>query len=244
LSAELRVEALALRRGGRPILDGVSFDVAAGEIVALIGANGAGKTTLLETIAGFQRPNAGRILFAGEPLGDLASRARVLSFMSDRAEPAPEVSVAAHLAHAVRYGRPPAGEAEALTETLGLTPLLGARAGELSRGERRRIALFAALATERPAIVLDEPLGTFDPLQLLEVLQVLRHIAAAKKAILLSVHQMSDAEKIASRILLLDAGRVVAFGALDELRSRAGRPNASLEEVFVALLSAARGAAA
>src|SRR5207247_2088844 len=81
----------------------------------------------------------------------------------------------------------------------------GGRAGELAGGERRRVALFAALATGRPVLVLDVPLGVFDPLQLEDVLVVLRARARAGTALLLSVHQMSDAEKIASRVLVLDA---------------------------------------
>ena len=103
--------------------------------------------------------------------------------------------------------------------------------------------LFAALCTNRPVIVLDEPLGTFDPLQLLGVLDLLRERAAAGTSLLLSVHQMSDAEKIASRVLILDAGRALACGSLAELRARAGVPDASLEAAFLALLRRAHAAA-
>src|SRR5262249_50811214 len=96
--------------------------------------------------------------------------------------------------------------------------------------------LFAALCTARPVVVLDEPLATFDPLQVLDVLPVLRERSAAGTALLLSVHQMTDAEKVASRILVLDAGRGVAFGTLEELRARAGPRPGTLEDVVLALL--------
>jgi ABC-2 type transport system ATP-binding protein len=241
LSAEptgLRVEGLSCRRSGRWILDRVSFELRPGEIVAVIGPNGAGKTTLLEAVVGIQRPAAGRVSFGGRALRRLGERARVFSFMPDDAEPPAEVSVAALLDHAVRYGRPPPGLAEALRKGLDLQPLLRARGGELSRGERRRVALFAALCTSRPVVVLDEPLGTFDPLQLLAIPEVLRDRARAGASLLLSVHQMSDAEKIADRLLLLRAGRVVAAGTLDELRWAAGRSGGTLEQVFLALLQA------
>jgi len=229
----LVVEGLSVERGRRRVLDRVSLGLAPGEIVAVIGPNGAGKSSLLEAILGFLPVAAGRVTFEGRALRDLASRARVFSFLPEEAEPPAEVRVSTLLAHAERFGRPPDGLAAALLERLGLGPLAGARAGELSRGEKRRVALFAALATGRP-----EPLGVFDPLQLEDVLAVLRARARAGTALLLSVHQMSDAEKIASRVLVLDAGRMVAFGPLAELRARVGRADASLEDIFIALLRA------
>src|SRR5262249_55848122 len=121
---------------------------------------------------------------------------------------------------------------------LGLKPLLGHRAGNLSRGQKRRVLLFTALCTSRPVAVLDEPLAAFDPLQLLDLLPVLRARASAGVALLLSVHQMTDAEKIASRVLVLDAGRVVACGSLSDLRAQAHRADGSLEDVVIDLLRA------
>lgn len=216
----------------------MSFDLRPGEIVAVIGPNGAGKTTLLEAVVGIQRLTAGHVSFNGRVLRSLAERARVFSFMPDEAELPAEVSVAVLLDHAVRYGRPTPSLAEALCKELDLQSLLRARGGELSRGERRRVALFAALCTSRPVVALDEPLGTFDPLQLLGINKVLRERASAGSSLFLSIHQMSDAEKIADRVLLLCAGRIVAFGTLDELRQVAALSGGPLEQVFFALLEA------
>jgi ABC-type multidrug transport system ATPase subunit len=232
----LDVRDLALVRGGRRVLDGVSFDARSGEIVALIGPNGAGKTTLLECLTGLRRPDAGSISHGDRTLRTLGDFARVFAFMPDDAPPAPEVAVPTLLAHASRYGGAPPALAEELTDRLGLRPLLGACAGELSRGERRRVALFLALVAERPVLVLDEPFGAFDPLQLVDILAVVRARASAGRALVVSVHQMSDAEKIADRVLLLRAGRVVAFGTRDALGAQAGRPGATLEALFLALL--------
>jgi ABC-2 type transport system ATP-binding protein len=239
----LSVEDLAVDRAGRRVVGGVSFGLAPGEIVALVGANGAGKTTLLDGILGFARLAGGRVCWQGRPLDGLAARARVFSCMTDDAEPPAEVAVSTLIDHAGRFGGAPAEAADLLERRLGLGPLRAARAGELSRGERRRLQLYGALCSARPVAVLDEPLGTFDPLQLLDVLDLLRARAAAGGALLLSVHQMSDAEKIATRVLILDAGRVLALGTLDELRARAGAPGASLEALFLALLREAHAAA-
>ncbi|HVE81316.1 MAG TPA: ABC transporter ATP-binding protein [Myxococcales bacterium] len=238
----LSVEALSVRRGGRAVLRDVSFSVSRGEIVAVIGPNGAGKSTLLEAILG-ELPSTGAIHFDGRPLRTLRERAPVLSWMPDQAEPPAEVEISALLALVRKHGRAPPALAAELEERLHLGPLRCARAGELSRGEKRRVLLFSALCTDRPVVVLDEPLGTFDPLQLLDVCEVLRARAASGAALLLSVHQMADAEKIAGRLLLLDQGEAVAFGALDQLRAQAGRPGAPLEQVFVELLRGRRSVA-
>ncbi|MBI5515300.1 MAG: ABC transporter ATP-binding protein [Deltaproteobacteria bacterium] len=234
--AAVEARGLRLVRDGRRVLDGVDFEVFPGEVLAVIGPNGAGKTTLLECLVGLRRPDAGSVRHGGRALQALGDFARVFAFMPDDAPPPAEVSVATLLAHARRCGEAPPALAAELTDRLGLRPLVGARAGELSRGERRRVALFLALALERPVVVLDEPFGAFDPLQLLDILAVVRARASAGRAVVASVHQMTDAEKIADRVLLISAGRVVAFGTRAELGLRAGLPGAPLEETFLALL--------
>jgi energy-coupling factor transporter ATP-binding protein EcfA2 len=150
------------------------------------------------------------VTFGSRPLRDLEARARVFSYMPDEAEPPPEVRVETLVAHAERFGRPPPRLAANLVAQLGLKLLLRERVGRLSRGQKRRVLFFSALCTSRPVVVLDEPLAAFDPLQLLDVLPVLRNRAAAGITLLLSAHQMTDAEKIASRVLVLDAGTAIA----------------------------------
>lgn len=232
----LEVRELSLRLAGREVLRRVSFQLRAGEIASVIGANGAGKTSLLETVCGARRADAGAVHFAGAALGGLADRARVFSYLPDEAEPPAEVAVQTLVRLALRTGRLGEPVAEALLSTLGLRPLLRARAGTLSRGEKRRLGLFEALAAGRPVLVLDEPLGVFDPLQLLDALELLRERAAAGTILLLSVHQLADAEKLGGRVLILHEGRALAFGSLPELQAAAGLPGARLEEVFLALL--------
>src|SRR5262245_37451307 len=96
----LAVTNLSVRRAGRTILDGASFTLEAGEIVAVIGANGAGKTTLLEAVVGASRTQSGRVIYAGKELIRLGARALVFSYMPDAAEPPAEVRVSALLQHA------------------------------------------------------------------------------------------------------------------------------------------------
>jgi ABC-2 type transport system ATP-binding protein len=239
-SGGLAVRGITVRRAGRIALDRISFTLGPGEIIAVIGANGAGKTTLLEAVVGCVPADSGSVEFQARALRSFTARARVFSFMPDAADPPAEVRVPALIAYAEHFGRVSPERARQLAVRMGLPTLGSARAGELSRGEKRRVLLFAALCTDRPVVVLDEPLGTFDPLQLLDVLEVLRECARAGTALLLSVHQLSDAEKIAERVLILDQGRMVASGTLSELRASVERPGASLEEVFLAILEQPR----
>lgn len=235
---ELAVEHLTVDRAGRTVVHDVSFTMVPGDILTIVGPNGAGKSSLLEATLGLLRLASGRVTFGSRPLRDLEARARVFSYMPDEAEPPPEVRVETLVAHAERFGRPAQRLATDLIVLLGLQKLLGERVGKLSRGQKRRVLLFTALCTSRPVVVLDEPLAAFDPLQLLDLLPVLRNRAAAGIGLILTVHQMTDAEKIASRVLVLDVGRVVACGSLTDLRTQANRPDGSLEDVVVDLLRA------
>jgi ABC-2 type transport system ATP-binding protein len=224
----LEVAALTARAGGQDVLTGVTFDVAAGEIVAIVGPNGAGKTTLLECIAGL-RPAAGAVHHEGRELRTLADRARVMSYMPDELVLPPETSVE----HAL--GIDPRS---ALAAKLEIAHLLAVRGHELSRGEQKRCLLCAAFDLDRPVVLLDEPLGAFDPRQLRSLIPLLRESARAR-AIVLTVHQMRSAELIADRIVLLAAGRLVASGTVAELRTRARLADAPFDDVFLALLEEA-----
>jgi ABC-type multidrug transport system ATPase subunit len=107
----------------------------------------------------------------------------------------------------------------------------------LSRGERQRLLLFTTLVLGRPVVVLDEPFSPFDPLQLRDVHRAVRSVTATGTAVLASIHQLGDAEKVADRVLLLADGRAVAAGTVAELKADAGDLGMSLEEAFIALLS-------
>jgi ABC-2 type transport system ATP-binding protein len=225
----LEAAALTARAGGREVLAAVTFDVAVGEIVAIVGPNGAGKTTLLECIAGL-RPATGSARFDGHTLQTWSDRARIMTYMPDELVLAPEVGVGLALGIAAR---------SASAARLGITDLLAARGNELSRGEQKRCQLCAALDVDRPVVILDEPLGAFDPRQLRSLLPMLRE-AATERAILLTVHQMRSAELVADRIVMLAGGRLIAAGTVAELRAQAGLADAPFDDVFLTLLDEAR----
>ncbi len=224
----LEVRDLSLTIRDACILQSVSFSVSRGEVLAIVGPNGAGKTSLLEAVVGLRKASSGAVRFAEKALRDLRSCADTFAYAPDEVAPYVELTVNDVLR----------GVAEALRRELGVDALDDARLGTLSRGERKRVALCTALSTTRPVAVLDEPLSAFDPLQLRDVVSVIRKRAREGLSIVITVHQLGDAEKIADRILLLSAGRAVALGTLDELRARFDLPGASLEAVFVRALGA------
>lgn len=236
--ATLDVSRVTAVRARRRVLDGVSVSVAPGEILAVIGPNGAGKTSLLEAAIGALPLTSGEVRVGGHRLGGIRERARRLFYLAGEAEPPAEVPVSTLLAHALAAPGADQRLAAALTERLGLRSFRDVPAGALSRGERRRILLFAALVSARPFLLLDEPTGVFDPMQLLDVIALFRACAARGTGLMVTVHQMSDAEALASRILLLDEGRALACDTLDGLRGLAGLPGGSLQQVFLALLRA------
>ena len=232
----LTVRDITVRAGSRILVDGASLEVAAEEVVAIIGPNGAGKTTLLEAMLGLRRADAGNVLLDGAPLATFAARARAFAYLPDAAELPPELGVREVTEHALAHRARPRELVDLLRERLDVSTLLDSPCGVLSRGEKQRVALFVALAVQRPVVVLDEPFNAFDPLQLRDVLAAVKLVADSGARLLATVHQLGDAEKVANRFLLLAEGRRVAWGDLESLRAEAKRPGGSLEDVFVALL--------
>lgn len=218
------------------LLDAVSFAADPGMVVGVIGPNGAGKTTLLEAMVGLRGASAGVVTFQGEPLKGFRDRARIFSFLPDVSILAPELDARVLVDHALRFRPRSPRTIDELRQALRVAELLDVPSGLLSRGERQRIALFCALAVDRPVVVLDEPFHAFDPLQLRDVFAAVRHVAETGTSVVTAIHQLGDAQKIARRVLLLADGRRVAWGNLDSLRSETSLPDGSLEDVFVALL--------
>jgi ABC-type multidrug transport system ATPase subunit len=236
----LEVRDVTVRVGARKLLESVGFEAAPGEVVAIIGPNGAGKTTLLEATIGLRSSDSASVAVRNRPLVAFSDRARAFAYLPDAAELAPELDVRTLVNHALRHAPRPGEIVDAVRHALGLSTLLDRPCGVLSRGERQRVALFCVLAVERPVVVLDEPFNAFDPLQLRDVLAAVKRVAETGSAVVTTVHQLGDAQKVADRFLLLAGGRRVAWGDLAALRREASITDGSLEDVFVALLE--RGA--
>lgn len=194
MAAALRLHQVTKRLGGRPVLRGVTLDVAPGETVAVLGPNGSGKSTLLRIAAGQSRPDAGD-----------AQRTGPVSFLTQEAPVYAELTPAEHVAWWARLWRKPHDEAavHAALGEAGLLALAHRAAGTLSRGERQRLALTLAFLADAPLLVLDEPFTGLDTVAHAWLESRLAARKAAGAAILLSLHGEEAAARVADRTLRL-----------------------------------------
>jgi putative ABC transport system ATP-binding protein len=209
-----------------PAIDGVSLNIAPGEIVAVQGKSGSGKTTLLLLIAALLKPDQGTIRFAGQDLGSLSDdrasdfRMREVAFISQTARLTPHVSAVENAAMDLMLGRVARRDAEALVlpylERLGLGDRLEHTPEQLSAGQRQRVALAGALATEPRLILPDEPTGNLDSEASLQTVELLAEIAHDSGACVLLVTHDAEAAALADRRLQLRDGKLSDAPAVDD----------------------------
>jgi ABC-type multidrug transport system ATPase subunit len=229
----LNVHGLTKRYGSYWALRGASFSIRAGEVLGLVGPNGSGKTTLLECLAGLLSIDGGNIR-SDVPLTPRKGR-DLLFYMPDGILPWPDQRVGWALRFFASLHGTSRAEVAEIARYLDVVSLERKRVGTLSKGERKRVLIALALVTPQPIALLDEPFEGLDLRQTRELAPLLRHVASTGRAMLLSIHQLHDAARVCDRLVLLSDGRVAAEGTLDELRERAGLPEADVEEVFLAL---------
>ncbi len=230
----IEVDALVKGYGSRTVVDGVSLMVGPGEIVAMLGPNGAGKTTTVETIEGFRRADAGTVRVLGVDPWDASRdhRARVGVMLQDGGFDIRTRPLETLRQYAAFHAAPldPVG----LLDRVGLTRVAATPYRRLSGGERQRLALAVALVGRPLVLILDEPTAGMDP----EARAITRDLVAAERdrgvAILLTSHDLVDVERLADRVLILVAGRIVAAGAVGELTL----PGETLEDAYLRLVRA------
>ncbi|MBL0184910.1 MAG: ABC transporter ATP-binding protein [Candidatus Obscuribacter sp.] len=230
----LLVEQLSKSYGDSIALSQVSFDLKPNEILGLIGPNGAGKTTLLECITGLLPADSGKLSWHGGTIERILRR-DLMFYLPDQTLPYAEQ----HTIHVLQFF---AGVFEASPDQLRnaiaeleLQAVLAKRVGNLSKGYQRRLLLAIALLANQPLLLLDEPFDGLDLRQTRQAMSLIKKLKDSGRSMLLSIHQLSDAEKICDRFVLLSSGSVLGSGSLSELRDKASLPDQSLEEVFLAL---------
>ena len=201
MSAVLSVSALAKRYGDLQALREISFEVRAGELVAVIGPNGAGKTTLLSIIAGVQRPSAGTVSRGPGEVGWAPQAPAVYS----------RLSVAENLALFARLEKvaDPHAAVERMLEQTGLRDRAGERVGRLSGGNRQRVNVALGLIGDPPVLALDEPSASLDPGQRERLWSFISGLARGGTTVIFSTHNDAEAQRHARRVIVLADGRLL-----------------------------------
>jgi ABC-2 type transport system ATP-binding protein len=233
VSTVLSVSALAKRYGELEALRDVSFEAAAGELIAVIGANGAGKTTLLSIIAGIQSPSAGSVERSPGAAG------RRVGWAPQQPALYAKLSVAENLELFARLERvaDPRAAVTRMLEQTGLRERAAEPVGRLSGGNRQRVNVALGLIGDPPVLALDEPSAALDPGQRERLWEFVAARAAGGTTVLFSTHNVSEAQRYASRVLVLADGRLLFDGSDAGLLERGREPPAGdLERALVRFL--------
>ena len=219
----VEVSDLVVRYGSVTAVAGLSFGADAGEVVALLGPNGAGKTTTVETLEGYLRPSAGSVRVLGlDPVADHRRLTPQIGVMLQRGGVYPGMGPKEALRLFASYYDSP-DDPEALLDRVGLRDVASTPWRRLSGGEQQRLSLALALVGRPRVAFLDEPTAGVDPGGRLTIRSVIADLRTAGVCVLLTTHELEEAERLADRIVIIDHGLVVAEGTPAELMQAGGR---------------------
>ncbi len=232
----IRVENVSMEFGRHRVVDGVSFEVAAGRTLGLLGPNGAGKTTLMRMITGFLPPTEGRVLVAGLDMLDQPGEVkRRIGYLPETPPLYHDLSVREYLGFAARLRGLRGGEVAAgvrrVAEECGIGDKLERLTGNLSKGYRQRVGLAQALVHEPDILVLDEPTAGLDPRQIVEIRDLIRCLGR-ERTVIFSSHILPEITAICDEVAILQDGRLRLMGNLDELT--AGGPEGAVIRLEIA----------
>lgn len=218
----VRTVNLTKRFGKTVALAGLSMDVPRGEVFGFLGPNGAGKTTSVKLLLGLLKPTSGEGWLLGRPIGDLATR-RKIGYLPELFRYQSWLSAAEVLALHCELAPLPRSswndEIKTALATVGLTERAHDKVGTFSKGMQQRLGLGAALLGEPELVFLDEPTSALDPVGRHDVRDIIRGLAARGTAVFLNSHLLSEVEQVCHRVAVVDHGRVIATGTMDELLS-------------------------
>ncbi|MCB1235708.1 MAG: ABC transporter ATP-binding protein [Verrucomicrobiae bacterium] len=231
---------LSMRYGDLLALDGLNLSVGKGEFFAFLGPNSAGKTTTIKLLTGLLKPTSGEAIVCGHDIQkdpieakrrigyvpdvaefyDKLTPVEFLAFIADLFEVEPELAVE---------------RADALIERFSLSEHARQRIENLSHGTRQRLAIASALLHEPEVIIIDEPMVGLDPRNARVVKEELKRKSREGVTVFLSTHLLNVAEELADRVGIVNHGRLLAVGTIEELRALAAAEGGSLEDIFIAL---------
>ena len=221
----LELRGVSKRYDAVPALAGCTFRAAPGRLTGFVGPNGAGKTTAMRVIFGLVLPDSGELLWQGAPI-DMEVRRR-FGYMPEERGLYPRMRVRDQLQFFGRLSglsaKAAARAADRWLDVMGLTDRAGSRLDDLSHGNQQRVQLATALLHEPELVVLDEPFSGLDPLAMESMSAMLGEVARSGVAVLFSSHQLDVVEHLCEDVVVIDSGRVVLLGPLEEIRL--GAPN-------------------
>ena len=213
---------LVRRYGSTIAVDDVSFEIAQGEVVGLLGHNGSGKTTIMKMLTGFLEPTAGQITLNGLDIGEQTRLAQAcIGYLPENCPVWPDMHVADYLDYqACLHGLSPSERDSAVVRAIQRTGLKD-RATQmirtLSRGYRQRLGVAQAILHERQIVILDEPTNGLDPTQILEMRSLIKDLAK-QSTILISTHILQEVQAVCERVLILRAGRLALDSRIEDLQ--------------------------
>ena len=241
----IKIEGLKVSYGDYLAVDNLNLNIQKGELFAFLGPNGAGKTTTIKALTGLLNPDSGTIEICGHDMEESPLKAKSLMGY------VPDVAVFYEKLTSIEfmkfigdlYGIDKKilyDNTVELFKTMDLEPFANAQIEELSHGTRQRLAIAASLCHEPEVFVIDEPMVGLDPLHARVVKQELQKICQKGLTVMMSTHLLNVAEELADRIGIIDGGKLIALGTLEELRM--GKDAEALEEIFLKLFDKNEGA--
>lgn len=220
--ALIEVEGLSKFYGSQAAVCDLTFKIDQGEIIGLLGLNGAGKSTILKILGSFLLPSAGRALMAGMSVEDYSEKVReMIGYLPDRPPLYDDMRVASYLRFVARLKNIKSSEVDGrvreVLEKTNLEDVAWESLSELSHGFRQRVGIAQALIHNPPIIILDEPINGLDPVQIVEMRDLILSLKGSH-TVILSSHILSEITKTCDRILIIDQGRLVAEGNESELQ--------------------------
>lgn len=233
----LALQDVCVERGGRRILSDANWDVSPGRLKAIVGPNGSGKSTLLRVLGGIWKPVEGAVLLDGHPISTLPHNAvaRAISFVPQNERinfdfTVEEVVSMGRYPHRGRFAAESADDRRIIAKAIercDLGDLRQRSVSTLSGGEHQRVLIARSLAVQSKFILLDEPTANLDVEHSIEVLELCRELALEGKAVVLASHDLNAVARYATDVALLEAGRFVDYGPLEQVLTPA-----NLERTF------------
>jgi ABC-2 type transport system ATP-binding protein len=242
----ITAHALTKRYGATTAVDGLTFEVPAGEVTGFLGPNGSGKSTTMRMIMGLDVPDSGTALIGGRPYAELPWPLREVGGLLDAKAFHPSRTARNHLRWLALANRIPLRRVDEVLEQVGLTSVAGRRAGRFSLGMSQRLGIAATLLGDPGVLLFDEPVNGLDPEGIRWVRHFLRGLAAEGRTVFVSSHLISEMSQTADRLIVIGRGRLIAETSVAEFVTRGGPLAVKLvtpDQARFGAALAARGAA-